>query len=155
MGVSGVGKTTVGELLARRLGWDFFDADAFHPETNVSKMRRGVPLTDADRTQWLDRLHELIGSCLAADRSAVLACSALKQAYRLKLRKGRDGVVFVYLRAPREVVEARLGDRKGHYFNPNLLDSQIAILEAPVDAVVVDAAAPVDEIVDAIEDALR
>lgn len=155
MGVSGVGKTTVGKLLARRLGWDFFDADAFHPEANVEKMRQGIPLTDEDREEWLERLSALIGARLEAGEPAVLACSALRRTYRAGLKKDRDGIVFVYLRAPREVLEERLGNRKGHYFNPNLLDSQIAILEAPLEAVVMDAAAPVDEIVRKIELALR
>jgi gluconokinase len=154
MGISGVGKTTIGHVLAERLGWRFFDADDFHPDANVAKMQRGTPLTDEDRQEWLDRLSLLIGSCVAPGEPAVLACSALKRSYRAKLRRGHEGVIFVYLKAPREVVEARLGDRKDHFFNPDLLESQIAALEEPVDAVIVDAAASVEEIVDEIEDAL-
>lgn len=155
MGISGVGKTTIGQVLAERLGWRFFDADDFHPDANVAKMQRGTPLTDEDRKEWLDRLSLLIGSCVASREPAVLACSALKRSYRAKLRRGHEGVIFVYLKATREVVEGRLGDRKGHFFHPDLLESQIAALEEPVDAVIVDAAASVEEIVDGIEDALR
>lgn len=158
MGVSGVGKTTVGRMLAERLGWSFFDADDFHPPANVTKMRQGMPLTDDDREEWLDRLNELIRSSSEEDEPAILACSALKQRYRSKLShglSGKDAVVFVYLRAPREVVAGRLGDRSDHFFNPDLLDSQIAALEEPDDAVVVDASAPLDEIMKEIEDALE
>ena len=154
MGVSGVGKTTIGKLLARRFGCSFFDADDFHPEANLSKMRRGIPLTDDDRREWLDRLSKLIGSCTSAGEPAVLACSALKHSYRSKLRRGHEGVIFVYLKAPREVVEERLSDRKGHFFNPELLESQIADLEEPVNAVIVDAAEPVDVVLETIEKAI-
>lgn len=154
MGISGVGKTTIGVLLAEHLGWRFFDADDFHPEANVAKMRRGNPLTDEDRQDWLDRLNVLIGTCVASGEPAVLACSALKRSYRAKLQRGHEGVIFVYLKAEREVVEGRLGDRKDHFFNPDLLESQIAALEEPVDAVIVDAAASVEDIVDGIVDAL-
>lgn len=150
MGVAGVGKTTVGRLLAERLGWTFLDADDFHPSANVSKMQSGAPLTDADREGWLERLHALVGSQLNSGERTVLACSALKSTYRSKLTKGHDGVVFVYLRAPRRLVEDRLVARTGHFFDAGLLASQFAALEEPEDAIVVDAVAPADVIVDSI-----
>ncbi len=131
MGVAGSGKTTVGRLLAQELGCEFFDADDFHPVANVEKMRQGGALTDADREGWLTALRAL----LDRQTSAVLACSALKKAYRDELA----GTRFVYLRADRALLEQRLDERRGHFFNPKLLDSQLATLEEPGDAIVVDA----------------
>ena len=150
MGVAGVGKTTIGRMLAERLGWTFLDADDFHPEANVVKMQSGTPLNDHDREGWLDRLHSLIGSQIESGEPAVLACSALKATYRSALTTGHDGVVFVYLRAPRSLVEDRLIARTGHFFNAGLLASQYAALEEPEEAVVVDATAPADVIVDEV-----
>lgn len=150
MGVAGVGKTTIGRLLAERLGWTFFDADDFHPTANVAKMRSGTPLTDADREGWLERLHSLIGAQLKSGEGTVLACSALKTSYRSKLTNGHERVVFVYLRAPRRLVEDRLIGRTDHFFDAGLLASQFAALEEPEDAIVVDAAAPADVIVDTV-----
>lgn len=146
-GVSGSGKTTVGRRLARALGAGFLDADDFHPEANVEKMRRGVPLTDADREGWLDRLRAEIDRRLAAGEDAVLACSALKRAHRERLGASRDGVRVIFLDAPREVLRDRLAGRKDHFFDPGLLDSQFAALELPEDAVRVDATLPPDVIV--------
>lgn len=150
MGVAGVGKTTIGRLLAERLGWTFLDADDFHPPANVAKMQNGTPLTDADREGWLERLNALIGSQLKSGERTVLACSALKATYRSKLTNDHEGVVFVYLRAPRILVEDRLSSRTGHFFDAGLLASQFAALEEPADAIVVDAAAPADVIVDEV-----
>lgn len=139
MGVSGVGKTTVGRTLAAETGWPFYDADDFHAPAMVAKMRRGEPLNDGDRQPWLARLGTFIAETLAAGDSAVLACSALRAAYRDALRRGDDRVRFVYLQAAPEVVRRRLLARRGHYMNPTLLESQYAALEEPADAFVVDA----------------
>ena len=137
MGVTGCGKTTVGEQLAAQLECGFSDADSFHPAANVEKMRAGVPLTDDDRWPWLAALRSAMDRWIAAGESHVVACSALRQAYRDILSPHHD-VVFVYLKGSREVIERRLNARKGHYMNPALLDSQIATLEEPRDALVVD-----------------
>ncbi len=142
MGVAGAGKTTVGELLAARLGWEFADADGFHTPENVEKMRRGQPLTDADRGPWLDRLAAGIDGWIAAKRPTVLACSALRRAYRDRLAHGRREVLFLHLDAPRAELSARLAARRGHYMPASLLDSQLATLEQPgadEAAVIVDA----------------
>lgn len=147
MGVAGCGKTTVGRALAERLGWTFYDADDYHPPENIAKMSAGIPLTDEDRAGWLTRLHQLIVECLQKDRPAVLACSALKQAYRQVLLTGTSGVQVVYLRAEYELCAQRLAARSGHYMPVSLLASQFATLEEPADALAVDAGLGVDEIV--------
>ncbi len=128
MGVSGAGKTEVGRALAGRMGWDFIDADDYHPPANVERMRQGLPLDDAMRGPWFDRL---ITVAAQAQRPTVMACSALKRAYRDRLRAGIAGYHLIYLDAPREVVLPRIAARKGHYFDPTLLDSQYAALEPP------------------------
>jgi len=129
-GVSGAGKTTVGELLARELGWHFYEADDFHSPANIEKMHRGVPLTDKDRWPWLDSLRELIKRCVAADENAVLASSALKRAYRKHLRLSPE-VKLVFLRGDYELIAEQLRHRHGHFMNPALLRSQFADLEEP------------------------
>lgn len=149
MGVSGAGKTTVGELLADRMGCGFSDADDFHPANNIKKMRAGTPLTDDDRWPWLKALRQAIEDWEAAGESRVIACSALKDAYR-DILSPRNDVAFVYLRGDTETIEARLRSRKGHYMNPNLLTSQFAALEEPDDAIVVDITPPPAIIVDNI-----
>jgi gluconokinase len=141
MGVSGAGKTTVGRLLARALGAEFAEGDAYHPPGNVEKMRRGIPLEDADRWPWLQALAAQIGRWLAADETVVLACSALKQSYREVLAQGRPGVRFVHLVGDEALIRRRLDARRGHYMPAALLDSQLAALEPPVDAITVDVAA--------------
>jgi gluconokinase len=146
MGVSGSGKTTVGSALALELGWEYADADDYHPVANVEKMRKGIPLTDADREPWLESLRALIMAWTAAGKDAVLACSALKQAYRNRLMAGTPGLV-VYLKADRELLRERLALRHGHYMKEGMLESQIATLEEPERAVVVDARGTVEEIV--------
>lgn len=133
MGVSGSGKTTVGRLLAQQLGWKYYEADDYHSSANVEKMRSGVPLDDADRRPWLEALRELIRECLERDESAVLACSALKESYRQFLLVD-ERVVLVYLRGDYEIIQRRLGQRRGHFMNPNLLGSQFGALEEPADA---------------------
>jgi len=154
MGVSGAGKTTIGLLLAEALGWEFFDGDAFHPPANVAKMARGEPLTDADRAPWLDRLHALITQRLAQGAPAVLAASALKQAYRERLRAGHHGVAFVFLQGEFELIYRRISRRKGHYMPAVLLESQFAALEPPEDALTLDVAQPPAVIVEQIRAAL-
>ena len=130
-GVSGSGKTTIGTLLAKRLGWAYAEADAFHPAANVAKMASGQPLTDADREPWLAAIGVFIDEATTLGRSAVVTCSALKRAYRDELRSGRPNVRFVFLDAPYEVVSERLAKRAGHFFPPELLASQYRDLEAP------------------------
>jgi len=129
-GVTAVGKTTVGKLLAQELGWKFYDADDFHSAANVEKMRRGIPLTDEDRRPWLDRLRQMIERRLAQKENAVLACSALKRAYRERLRASED-VKFVFLHASRARITEQLERRHGHFMPATLLDSQFADLEEP------------------------
>jgi gluconokinase len=128
-GVSGAGKTTLGELLARKLGWAFYEADDFHSPANVEKMRAGIPLTDEDRWPWLESLRELVKR-LDAKEDAVLACSALRHAYRRFLRVN-DQVKFVYLRGDYSLIANQLRERQGHFMNPELLKSQFADLEEP------------------------
>ncbi|HVR24853.1 MAG TPA: gluconokinase [Candidatus Polarisedimenticolia bacterium] len=140
MGVAGAGKTTVGKLLASQLGWDFADADDYHSAANIEKMRNGIPLTDADRAPWLDALRALISGWIAAENNAVLACSALRRAYRDHLRVGSE-VCLIYLRVAPEVLRQRLRARHGHYMTEPMLESQLATLEEPQDALVIDAEA--------------
>jgi gluconokinase len=130
-GVSGSGKTTIGTLLAQRLGWAYAEADAFHPAANVAKMASGLPLDDADREPWLLAIGVFIDEATALERSAVVTCSALKRAYRDELRSGRPNVRFVFLDVPYDVVSERLAKRAGHFFPPELLASQYRDLEAP------------------------
>src|ERR1700690_2570556 len=123
MGTTGSGKTTIGTLLARRMGWEFVDADDFHPPANVEKMRHGIPLTDADREPWLKALHDKIVQWGAEGSSVVLACSALKQIYRDELRASND-VKFVYLKGSYKLFSQRVLARKGHFAKQDLLASQ-------------------------------
>jgi gluconokinase len=129
-GVSGAGKTTVGKLLARELGWRFVEADDFHSATNIEKMRNGHPLTDKDRWPWLERLRQQIERSLSVGENAVLACSALKRAYRDRLRVS-DEEKFVFLRGDYALVEKQLRSRHGHFMNMALLQSQFDDLEEP------------------------
>ena len=149
MGVTGSGKTTVGQALAESLYWQFVDADDFHPPSNVAKMRAGIPLDDADRAPWLAALRTHIVGWLKSQANVVLACSALKQAYRDELVVSSD-VRVVYLRGSSELITARLKERHGHYMDPNLLSSQFAALDEPHDALTVDVDASVGEIVNQI-----
>jgi len=153
-GVSGSGKSTVGAALATRLGWDFVEGDDYQPAANVAKMRRGVPLDDADRDPWLDALHREIAARVAAGRPAVVASSALKRRYRDRLGEGlAEGALrFVLHDVDRATLERRLRERKGHFMPAALLDSQLADLQrpSPGEAVVVDATRPVDRVVEDI-----
>ena len=153
MGVSGSGKSTVGAALARALGWPFLDADDFHPPQNVAKMAAGTPLTDDDRWPWLDRIVDALRAITAAHGNAVLACSALRHAYRVRL--GRAGAMrFVHLRGDSATIEQRLATRQHRYMPASLLASQFATLEAPDDAIDVDIHPSVDAQVAAIIAAL-
>jgi gluconokinase len=129
MGVSGSGKTTIAEALAERLGWEFTEGDSHHPPANVAKMRAGTPLDDADRAPWLAQLAGWIGEREAAGRSVVLTCSALKRAYRDRLREGNDSVWFVHVDVPEDELARRMAARTGHYMPASLLGSQLAALE--------------------------
>jgi len=148
MGVSGSGKTTVGEALAAALGWPFVEGDSYHPEANVAKMSAGLPLDDADRAPWLAALAARIAEDDRAGHSSVVGCSSLKRAYRDILRGGAPRVRFVHVHGDRAVLAERVSDRPGHFFPATLLDSQLAALEplgADEDGVVVDVALPVRE----------
>jgi carbohydrate kinase (thermoresistant glucokinase family) len=152
-GVSGSGKSTVGPLLAGRLGWPFTDADALHPAANIAKMAAGHPLTDADRQPWLAAVGARMDAYTAAGESAVLACSALRRSYRDELLAGRPGARMVFLHVSREVLETRLRTRHGHFFPAALLQSQFATLESPQPdehVLVLDAAIPPAQAVDEI-----
>jgi gluconokinase len=155
MGVSGCGKTSIGKALAGRIGWDFYDADDFHPPENIAKMASGIPLTDADRAPWLAALHDLIRTCLAEKRPGVLACSALKEHYRQTLLSGNQGVQIVYLKGSYDLIWSRMQARAGHYMKPEMLQSQFAALEEPVNALVVDIQPEVDEIVNNIVNSMN
>jgi gluconokinase len=132
-GVSGSGKSTVGGLLAGRLGWPFADGDAFHPAANLAKMRAGIPLSDADRGPWLAAIGAWMDERTGAGQSAVVACSALRRAYRDALLGGRPDARMVFLAVSHDEDAARLTARQGHFFPAALLDSQFAALEMPED----------------------
>lgn len=151
MGVSGSGKTTVGALLAQSLGWTYADADSFHSPGNVAKMAAGKPLSDQDRVPWLQAISAWIGERLLKRQPAVVSCSALKRSYREQLV--RPELRFVYLRGTHAEIAARLAAREGHFFEPQLLDSQFAVLEEPAadeHVITVSIAETPDEIVAAI-----
>jgi len=152
-GVSGSGKTTVGRLLADRLGWPFADGDSFHPPANVAEMAAGIPLTDDDRWPWLAAIGASMDARIAAGGSGVVACSALKRRYRDVLRQGRPEVRLVFLDVSRDEDLARLRARSGHFFPARLMDSQFGDLEPPVPAegaLVLAARGSPDELVSAI-----
>src|SRR6516164_1972331 len=148
-GVSGSGKSKVGQEVAKRLGVKFLDADDFHSAANKDKMHRGIALTDDDRRTWLENLHDVLRQELESGTSCVLACSALKRIYRERLRDGLEGVRFFYLKIDYEVVARRLALRTDHFFDKRLLDSQFAILEEPQpdEAFVIDQNRPLTEVV--------
>jgi len=146
MGVTGSGKTTVGRLLARKLGWKYFDADDFHPAGNVDRMRSGIALDDNDRQPWLEGLRDLIRDSLKSGENAVLACSALKEKYR-RLLLIDERVKLVFLKGDFQLIRRRLRKRRGHYMNPALLESQFATLEEPNESIEIDISSDTAEIV--------
>jgi gluconokinase len=148
MGVSGSGKTMVGRLLAGELGWTFVDADAYHPATNVEKMRRGIALNDDDRRPWLEALRRRIHEARGQGENVVLACSALKHAYQEYLQDHDPAIVrFIYLRGSEDLIRKQLAARRGHFMNPDLLHSQFETLEPPENALPIDVDADPEEIV--------
>jgi gluconokinase len=150
MGVSGSGKSTIADHLAERLGWTFEDGDRFHPASNVAKMSAGHPLTDEDRWPWLQAIADEIDRVCTAGKHAVIACSALKRAYRDILVHGRSDVRIIYLRGTQELIASRLAARKGHFMPPGLLTSQFKTLEPPgadENPITVSIDAPVESIV--------
>jgi gluconokinase len=150
MGVSGSGKSTIGDKLAKRLGWSYEDGDRFHPASNVAKMSAGQPLTDEDRWPWLQAIADEIDRICVAGGHAVIACSALKRAYRSVLVHGRSDVRIVFLDGAQELIAGRLARRKGHFMPPGLLASQFKTLEPPGPTerpVIVSIDAPVDGII--------
>lgn len=149
MGVSGSGKSTIGALLAEALGWPFADADGFHPAANVAKMAAGQPLTDADRWPWLDAIAAHIGASRTAGQPVVVACSALRRAYRERLRAGHGDLIFLHLAGAPEVIATRQAARQGHFMPPSLMASQFATLEdtaEEADAVTVSVSASPHEV---------
>jgi gluconokinase len=157
MGVTASGKTTVGTRLAASQHWEYAEGDDYHSAANKAKMHAGIPLTDEDRAPWLATLHDLLLEWHRSGKSGVLACSALKQVYRDQLASGipHTELHFVLLEVPRLTLEHRLAERTGHYMSPALLDSQIATLEMPRDAIRVPGDLPPEEIVRRIVAALR
>ena len=161
MGVTGTGKSTIMHALVDRTGWEFAEGDDYHSEANKAKMRAGVPLTDGDRVPWLDALHGVLMGWAQAGKNGVMTCSALKESYRKTLTQDLpDGLVhFVLLEAPKQVLGERLEHRTGHFMNPVLLDSQLATLEPPEDAIDVSVvgtpAQSVDQIVEKLGVAVK
>ena len=154
MGVAGSGKTTIGRQLAAELGWSFADADDFHPAANVAKMSAGIPLDDADRAPWLAAIRRYIDARLERNENAVVTCSALKEKHRAVLLGDRAQVRLVYLRGTRELLWSRISSRQGHFMKPAMLDSQLAALEEPADALAIDIAQPPEKIIAALRQAV-
>ena len=153
MGVSGSGKTTVGQLLAKQLDWPYFEADDFHSAANKAKMSQGIPLTDEDRAPWLAAIRAKIDACLATGQSAVFTCSALKEKYRQVLMDQAPAVKLVYLAGTPAQLEARLDHRKGHYMKASMLKSQLDALEVPANALTLDITQSPEALVAAIRQA--
>ncbi len=157
MGVSGSGKTTIARPVAERLGWDFQEGDDLHPAANIAKMHAGHALTDADRAPWLAAVRAWIDGEFAAARSGVVACSALKRAYRDQLGVGRPGVRLAYLKGDEATIRTRVENRQGHFMPPSLLDSQVDSLEPPTrdeHPIIIDIHQPIDRQVDEICEAV-
>jgi gluconokinase len=131
MGVEGTGKTTIGKMLAEKLGWKFYDADDYHPKRNIEKMRSGIPLNDEDRWPWLEEVRKLIDTSSNLNEPSIIACSALKHSYRQYLKRENEKITFVYLKGDRNTIIKRLGSREGHFAGTQLLESQLQTLEEP------------------------
>ena len=150
MGVSGTGKSTIGKLLSDRTGWGFYDADDFHPPSNIAKMNHGIPLTDSDRVPWLLKLQQLIVKISDKGQHGILACSALKSQYRQILQNDRSDVIFIYLRGNYDCIQSRIQQRTGHFMSSSLLRSQFDTLEEPQNALTIDVSDPPEAIVEEI-----
>jgi gluconokinase len=150
MGVTGSGKTTIATLFVEKTGATFYEGDEFHPPENIDQMRSGIPLTDDDREKWLRTLRGIIVRSLKENEFAVITCSALKSAYRELLQGGDSRVRFVHLTGPPAIIEERLKARRGHFMPPRLLESQLAILEPPTEALTFSCEKPPAEIVTAL-----
>jgi carbohydrate kinase (thermoresistant glucokinase family) len=155
MGPMGCGKTTVGKLLADALGWTFIEGDDYHPSENVEKMAAGIPLTDEDRNPWLVTLRTSMAESLSKGQSCIVACSALKEAYRNILGIDQKSVISIYLRGTRDLLQERLNRRTHRYMNNSLLDSQLETLETPQSGIVVDIDAVPEKIVGTIVEAIN
>ncbi|MGK7882103.1 MAG: gluconokinase [Crocosphaera sp.] len=150
MGVSGSGKTTIGQALSQKLGCTFYDADDFHPPENIAKMSRGIPLNDSDRLPWLKAIKLLINQHQEENKNTVITCSALKQSYRDLLQENTTDIIFIYLQGSYETILKRLQDRSKHFMKENMLISQFKTLEEPENAVIIDINLSVEEIVQEI-----
>lgn len=157
MGPAGSGKTTIGKLLAAQFSWEFADGDDFHPPANVAKMSRGIPLTDEDRLPWLQSIRDAMQQWLAQGRNVVLACSALKRSYRdlLGIGSNTKNIKLVYLKGSFDLLLERLHSRKGHYMKEQMLASQLADLEEPADAIIIDISKTAEEIVSEIRNQIE
>jgi gluconokinase len=155
MGVSGVGKTTIGQALAEALGWRFLDADDYHPPENIAKMAAGMPLDDADRRPWLAKINEALVKIQSERSSAVLACSALKESYRQQLARGVRELEVVYLHGSFELIHQRVNGRRHRFMPATLLESQFAALEPPERAISVDVSMPIGKSVSLVKARLK
>ncbi|MCC7406846.1 MAG: gluconokinase [Phycisphaeraceae bacterium] len=157
MGVSGSGKSAVGEKLSSALGWPLVEGDSFHPPANIRKMASGTPLTDDDRWPWLDALRRRIDEAQAHHQSLIVTCSALKRAYRQRLGLARADIRLIYLHAPEHVLRQRLEARRGHFMKADMLASQLAALEPPTadEAIDIDVTPPLDALVASLRNALE
>lgn len=156
MGVTGSGKTTIGKMLAKGLGWKFYEGDEFHPVRNVNKMRKGIPLDDNDRIPWLNAIRELIAKCINERKDAIITCSALKESYRNSLMGNNKEIKLVYLEGDFSTIQKRLKNknRKNHFMNPDLLKSQFDALEEPKTALEIDISKMPEIIVESIKSKL-
>ncbi len=152
MGPSGAGKTTVGQRLAEALGWTFVEGDDLHSAANIAKMDAGIPLSEADRLPWLTALRHRIEQLLSAGEPAVIACSALRERHRARLRVVPERIHFVYLKADAKLLKERLETRTDHFMTARMLDSQLAAFEEPGDALVIDASLPLEKLVARLRD---
>ena len=155
MGVEGTGKTTIGKLLAKKLGWKFYDADDYHPKRNIEKMASGLPLNDEDRWPWLEGVRKLIDSSLNLNEPSIIACSALKSSYRQYLKREKEKIVFVYLKGDKNTITKRLASRKDHFAGTQLLESQLHTLEEPEGVIACDISRQPEVIADDIIEKLE